>query len=428
MRDYSVVLSQSNINNAEYSVKKVVTVLNRQGDHFANFHVIGDKFREYSDISGILMDANGNVIKKIKKGDFSVSSLKDSYTLLSDSYDIFYTCQSPTYPYTIQYTYQVKMKNGVISYPPFFPFDSYQQAVEQASMKMEIPANIQLRYKSNYNDNFKIDKKENKNIYSVSVSGLKAKLFEAFAPGYDKIFPFIMFAPTDFCYDSHCGNMSDWKHYGLWVSDLLKGRDAIPNELSEKIKDLTKDAKTPAEKVKIVYEYLQNNTRYVSIQLGIGGLQPIDATSVYKTRYGDCKGLTNLMKAMLKSINIQSNYCEIYSGDRNQRLYSDFANVNQTNHAILLVPMEKDSIWLECTSQTLPFGYIHDGIAGHDALVINEHGEGGKICRLPSYTKEQNKSSTKLIVNVNENGSAEGEVCFKRYLHNYYNAKRRFSV
>jgi hypothetical protein len=102
---------------------------------------------------------------------------------------------------------------------------------------------------------------------------------------------------------------------------------------------------------------------------------------------------------------------------KQKELKEDFPSVSQTNHVILLVPLKNDSIWLECTSQKIPFGYVHDGIAGHDALVITD--SGGKICRLPAYTSRQNKTKSVLDINITEDGTANGKIQFIEYLHHY---------
>lgn len=408
VRKYTTEFTQLNKNSGAYKEDKVITILNKQGDKHADFAFWGDlKFKELTKFSAVIRNASGNIIRKVKKGDLTYTTM-DNQSLASNSYQLYYTFQSPSYPYTIEYSYEVKYSNGIISYPHFFPTRVYQQSVINADYTLTIPSDMKIRAKSEQNIPVKTSKNEKSTIYSAAIDGLKPLSAEIYSPLPKNLLPAVLFAPTDFCYDSACGNMSTWKDYGLWVHKLLEGRDVLPNDLTSKLNDLIKDAKDDMEKVKIIYEYLQNNSRYISIQLGIGGFQPIEAEKVAKTKFGDCKGLSNLMKAMLKTVGISSYYCEIYSGSDQKELYSDFANINQTNHAILLVPLKNDSIWLECTSQTIPFGFVHRNIAGHDALVVTE--AGGKVCRLPSYSQYKKRSEVNIILNINEDGNINGNL------------------
>ena len=84
--------------------------------------------------------------------------------------------------------------------------------------------------------------------------------------------------------------MNSWKNYGIWKNQLLDRRDNLPVETINTIKQLTNGLSTKKEKVKKVYEFVQSKTRYVSVQLGIGGWQPFTAEIVDKYGYGDCKG------------------------------------------------------------------------------------------------------------------------------------------
>jgi len=414
MNNYSVVFTQTDINNATFTVNKIITILDKQGDYYAQFSEYGDKFSELKDFSGIIKNASGTVVKRIGKKDLSISSLSESH--MDDNYSISYDCKQPTYPYTVEYNYSIKMKNGIIYYPKFYPIPGILIAVEKATYKVELPLDMNLKYNSNFDCDIKEEKTADKHIYTFSANNMKAIDYEPLAPAFSEIRPRVLLSPTDFCFDSHCGNMSTWNDYGQWVSGLLKDRDILPNDFVIKLQELTQDAKSDREKVEIVYSYLQNNFRYVSIQLGIGGLQPAEATSVLKSKFGDCKGLSNIMKAMLKAVGISSNYCEIYMG-KQKELNEDFPSVSQTNHVILLVPLKNDSIWLECTSQRIPFGFIHDDIAGHDALVITD--SGGTICRLPSYSSQQNKKESVLDINITEEGTASGKIQLIEYLHHY---------
>jgi len=413
-RNYTTVFSQTDKNSAVFKVTEVVTVFDEKGDRYAFFHTYGDKFHSLSSFSGSILDASGNTIKKIKKSDLTTSSISLD-ALGSDDYSIFYEPKSPSYPYTVVYTYEQRWKNGILSYPPFAPIKGYNNSLEKADYLIEAPSDIEIRYKSNYNNNFTEESIGDKGRHHVSLSGIKATQYEPHPPLFTSIFPIVLFAPSDFCYDNYCGNMSDWKNYGLWINSLMEGRDALPGNFIAKITEMTQHLSSDREKAKVLYEYLQNNFRYVSIQLGIGGYQPFPATSVVQSGFGDCKGLTNLMKAMLKAVGINSDYCAIST--KIKELYPDYPNFNQMNHVILLVPFENDSVWLECTSKTLPFGYIHGSIAGHDALVITEN--GGRLHRLPEYSVEQDKNTSRIIINIEDNGDVNGEIFFDEKLSTY---------
>ncbi|NDV79463.1 DUF3857 domain-containing protein [Dysgonomonas sp. 511] len=412
--NYDAVFIQTDLNNATLKVTKKVTVLNAKGDHFADFYIYGDKFKELKSFSGTVKNVLGAVIKKIAKKDLTISSISEH--MATDNYSISYDCKSPTYPYTVEYTYEEKWKNGILTYNRFLPMTGYDFAVRKANLRMELPADMNLRHHTNY-DGFDIKDEVagDKHIYNFSCENMKGIKGEEHTPPWRELFPCILIAPNNFCFDSQCGDMSNWKGYGLWVSKLLEGRDILHEATITKLQDMVKNAASDKEKAKILYEYLQANSRYVSIQLGIGGFQPIEAASVVKSGFGDCKGLSNVMKAMLKAVGIESNYCEISMKEK--ELHSNFANVSQTDHAILLVPLAGDSVWLECTSQTLPFGYVHPRIAGHDALVISK--DGGKICRLPDYKDNENKTVIKLKIDLNEAAEAKGSVYMEEHLHNY---------
>jgi hypothetical protein len=215
--------------------------------------------------------------------------------------------------------------------------------------------------------------------------------------------PMAWFAPTDFYYYGTKGSLRNWTDYGKWEYSLIQGRDLLSEAERQELHQLTDGLKTDREKVEAIYKRLEKTTRYVAILLGIGGQQPAPAADVSKSGFGDCKGLSNYMRAMLKEVGIPSNYTTIST--TNRRFQKDFASVGQMNHVILQVPLQHDTLWLECTNPQLPMGYVHEDIAGHDAIEINE--TGGRLVRLPVYPDSTNLMSTSVNISLNENGAVD---------------------
>ena len=405
---------QENINSGTYTVTLVVTVLHGKGRHHADFTHFGDAFRELKKFSGELLDASGKTIRKIKHKDLRQTSF--SYANLADNSKIsYYECHSPVYPFTIKYEYVVNYKNGLLMYPTFMPVRSTDVALEHAEYRLKIPAENILRYKIGGEINHpEKSKQKNDSVFYFSLNRFAAVEHEPYI-STEKLFPYVLLSPAKFCVTNVCGDMSTWESFGKWQQQLLVGRDNLPMQTITKIKELTAGVSDTLEKVKLVYEFLQNTTRYVSIQLGIGGWQPMPATEVAKTGFGDCKALSNYMGAMLATIGIPS-YFVVISTTR-ERFFRDFPSFGQANHVILMVPVKNDTIWLECTSNTLPFGYIHSSIAGHDALVVGK--DVAFFHTLPAYSDTLSKIINNVNLQLQPNGWADMTIHSSYHLHDY---------
>jgi len=192
-----------------------------------------------------------------------------------------------------------------------------------------------------------------------------------------------------------------WEEMGKFQWALNSGRDQLPEELKTKVHQLT-DGKSTAEKISILYEYLQKTTRYVSIQLGVGGWRPFEAAEVARRGYGDCKGLSNYMYSLLKEAGVRSHYALILAGDDEQDILTDFPS-RQFNHAILCVPLEKDTVWLECTSQDAVQGFMGSWTGNRHALLITE--AGGKLVSTKTYTSADNTQIRQISAKLNLDGS-----------------------
>ncbi len=407
---YSIVESSTEMicesaTNAIWKESRTIIVLNEKGKNAADFLCMCDKFMSLNKFSGEILDFKGGPIRKIKKSELQMSEYSSGLT--SDDYYYFYECNPPSYPFTVKYEWEVKCKNGLIGYPTFMPQSEYNQTVLKATYRLKTPASSECRYRV-VNSQAKVKQSKTPDggtLMEVDFELLPPIEKEPFGEPLRNLIPYIFFAPSNFVFDGSHGKMSNWKEYGDWQYGLLAGREQLPDAVKAKLRELTANCTTPREKVKAVYDHLSATTRYVSIQLGIGGWQPIAAADVCRTGFGDCKGLSNYTRAMLAELGIDSRYTIISTN--NARLLPDFSNLNQMNHVILQVPLPQDTLWLECTNPQLPFGYVHSSIAGHDALLIGP--DGGKIYRLPTYPDSLNTQVNNAHVVLSPTGEAKIE-------------------
>ena len=386
--------------------KRVIQILNEKGKEDASFICMCDRFSSLKKFSGEVRDASGNVIRKIKKSELKVTEYSDG--LVSDDYYYFFEYTPSRYPVTITYEWEIKNSDGLIGYPGFFPQKNYNQAVAKASYRIITPADNPCRYRTIHMQ-AEVNQQQMANgnwLTEVKVQSLPAIKKEPYSPSLSELLPRIYFTPRNFSFEGTKGSMDSWQTYGEWQYQLLNGRDQLPPTLKEELQKRTVNCNTAHEKIAAVYQYLASSTRYVSIQLGIGGLQPIAAADVHRTGFGDCKGLSNYMRAMLTELGIPSVYTVIST--TNKRLLADFASANQNNHVILQVPLPNDTLWLECTNPTLPLGYVHHSIAGHDALLVGPN--GGTLCQLPTYADSLNTQVNNARVSLQPDGSAGVEV------------------
>jgi hypothetical protein len=277
--------------------------------------------------------------------------------------------------------------------------------VMESSFTALIPKELGLRYRPR-NTNLAPVKTDDGKVQSFvwSVKNQPSILYEDGAVSSGQGYPHIVLAPVRFKIDDYAGDMTSWKNYGAWYASVAAGTDKITDSRKAFYQNLVKDATTDAEKVKIIYTYLQKNFRYVLISLGIGGQRPLPADFTDEKKYGDCKGLSNYVHTVLKSLGIKSYLTLIRAEENDPGVEEDFPQ-NVFNHMVLYVPQGKEGIWLECTSKTAAFGTLSSSTKNKNALIITEN--GGVLINTPKSTPLANTFSMRTTIQLDETGSGD---------------------
>lgn len=424
-REYRHEFELFDYGKATEKVHLIITVLEENGDNFGKLLLAYDKSKKVKTISGRIYNGLGISEDKLKN-----TAIQDlNYTSAGAIYDDLRIkladFKIKTYPYTVEYNYEIEY-DGLISYPDWQPTEDYRLSTEKSSFSISYPENLEIRIRElNLPSGCKTEKKENgKHFLEWKLDSVTAWREEPMSPELYTQTPRVIIAPTNFIYDGSEGKMTSWQEFGKWVSGLNSGRDQLPAARQMEIKKLVGEIKDTTIAVNTLYQYMQKRTRYVGIQLGLGGYQPFPAETTDRLGYGDCKALSTYMKALLNCVGIRSNYVLAGAGSNQGITMTDFPTIAQNNHAILCVPLRKDTLWLECTSQTAPYGYLGKFVEGRKVLLITP--EGGKLAVTPLLSSAQNLQFRVADVQISPNGAMQTSVKTKYSGYQYDNVSSLF--
>ena len=399
VREQKEIIEISSISKMNIKTYKAITVFNKNGLFNIEAYEHFDKSRTIKSIEAIIYNQLGVELKKNKKKDFVDVSVAGDAGDITDS-RVLYLNYTPTeYPFTIVYESEVETINTAFI-PRWYPINDFDESIQKSEFQISYPSDLGFKYKEMYfESNTTTRKEELTNLIKFSVENIEAKKQEELST-YE--FPYVISGLDKFSLEGVEGSAKNWKDFGLWINGkLLEGTNELSEETKKEVKSLTINIENSVEKAKVVYKYVQDKTRYVSIQLGIGGWKPMEAKKVDRLGYGDCKALTNYTKALLNEVGVNSYYTVIY-GDRDKKdMIEDFVSM-QGNHVILSIPNNEKYIHLECTSQTEAFGFLSNFTDDRLALIVKS--EGGEIVRTTSYINEQNSKISKGIVRLDING------------------------
>jgi hypothetical protein len=404
VRVSEISLVVSSAEQARYHVHKVVTVLNHAGAEELEIYFHYDPFTKLNSFKASVFDKDGKLMNKRSESDLRDYASHDGFSLFIDSRFKHLQIGGGVYPVTVEYTYVLDFK-GMLDYPDW-EIQEANQSVEVSTYQVEMPAQIGLSHKPVNTDlmpTVMTPKGAATTIYTWRTSGVKAISVPVNSYTDRYFLPMVDVTPEVFEIAGYKGSWANWKTFGEAMNRMWKDTRNLSSEAVNEARRIVSGLNTEREKAAALYLYLQNNFRYVSVQIGVGGYIPFTAATVHATRYGDCKALSNYMCALLKSVGIKSFPVLINAGDKDHSIDTSFVS-DKFNHAILYVELADGPVWLECTSNTIPFGELGIFTENRYALVLTD--EGGKIMRTPSANANLNTVKISSQVTVDSNFSA----------------------
>ncbi|MBI5857939.1 MAG: transglutaminase domain-containing protein [Sphingobacteriales bacterium] len=288
-------------------------------------------------------------------------------------------------------------------------FHSWFPAKEKI-VRIVIPDWLQLDIREFNFDGYKVVKQKtqekNSTIYTYKLQNLLAMKSERRAMGAAYMWPHLVLLVKSFNYDGKTekgfGDVGDLYN---WYKYLYKKCVNKPDELKARVTELTAGKANDIDKVKSIFYWVQDNIRYIAFEDGLAGFVPATAQEVFKTKYGDCKGMANLMTEMLKLAGLDAYMTWI--GTRHIPYDYTLPALCVDNHCISTVVLGGREYYLDGTEKYIPFGDYAWRIQGKEVLI----GKGDKydVKKVPLLDKDKNKILTQTTFQLN-NDKLKGHV------------------
>lgn len=382
-------------------------ILNKKGFEYFNKNIYYDNDSKIKTIKAEILSPFGEKIKSFKKRNFIDVNATDEISMYQDDRVMYLEYTPTSYPFIIELDYE-KTTNSTGFIPQWYPVKNSTTAIVKSTYTLEFNPLNKPRFKTNNIKSHNITITETPTKIICEASNIKPIVYEELSGSFKSLLPTVKFALNNFTLKGVAASAKNWKELGNWMHEsLLKNQNSLPPSTINEIKNLIKNDTSNIDKARKIYKYVQNKVRYISVQIGIGGWKPMSAEAVDKLSYGDCKALTNYTKALLDVAGVPSYYTVIYAGEKKENIDSEFSRI-EGNHAILGIPDNDTIIWLECTSQKKPFGFMGSSTDDRDALMITP--KGGEIVHTKSYSLEENQRTQNATINLNTNTTINATV------------------
>lgn len=410
-------LTTININSVEKATvdyRQVLSYLRQPSDNEIVLILPENRFFTVRSMHMTVYDASGKLMRENDRSEIQEIGNPESHTFSDTRYRVL-KMVAPEAPFTVELSYKLDCQGF---FPmPVWVFQSIGQSVEHAALTIKCPDDYKFQWRG-VRTEIQATFTEKDRSWHWEARRLAALAGEKNHPYFKDQYAYLILAPEIFRMDGFEGSQQNWQRFGQFVFQLNAKRDGISPELAARVRKMTDTCRTERGKIAVLYRFMQENTRYVSVQIGIGGWQTFEASYVEKKGYGDCKALSNYMKALLNAAGIPSCLALAYAGEEGAPdLTSDLPDI-RFNHMLLYVP--SSDLWLECTSNDLPPGYLGAWAGNRKALILTP--EGGRLATTPQMDTTANRINFCYEMNLQESGGAtlEGRGTLRGAPHEWY--------
>lgn len=433
--DVAILQSVENVSFGVNKEKNGVTVNNSINELLMNINHRADisKYEFYDSASKI--ETFNLKYRTDKAANYPVKDefYKDKDLFYNDARIKYVSFEFPVQGYT--YKYEMQKKYDDIKYFTALYFND-EFPILKKTINITVPDWLNVELKEFNFEGKKIlktkkqDLKAKTTVYTFTLENIPAIYKENNSPGRTYLYPHILIIAKSFQNNGKevvlFNSTADLYKWYKSLVDMMKDDTSI---FKSKVEELTVNAKTDEEKIKNIYYWVQDNIRYIAFEDGIAGFKPDESNNVFQKRYGDCKGMANLIKQMLKLAGFDARLTWV--GTKHIAYDYTTPSLAVDNHMICTLFYKGKKYFLDGTEKYNSFGQYAERIQNKEVLI--EDGDKYIIEKVPKCNADFNKEiytsnltieGEKLIGKVSRIYEGEGAAQFLAIFNSFRKDKK----
>lgn len=278
------------------------------------------------------------------------------------------------------------------------------QFIKKKTVKLIVPDwltvdLIELNFRNNIRKSIEKNTKNNTTIYTYDIENQDSMTDEPNMPGYTYIYPYILVVPKKSVIDNkETVYFDSFDHLYKWYHDINSLLNDNEDIIREKAKEITQGHESEEDKIKALLSWVQNNIRYLAFEYGIAGFKPDEAHEVLRKKYGDCKGMSNLLKSFLKAEGFDARLAWV--GTR-EAAFDLSVPLPLADHMICILQWKGKRYYLDPTVRFMTLGEYPQWIQGKTVLI--ENGPDYIMEQIPGLSPLMNTDSLFSVFTIDGN-------------------------
>lgn len=266
------------------------------------------------------------------------------------------------------------------------------------------PFGLEAEVRNFHTEQYNFQTEESQGINEVvlkfTCSSLPGKTEEKMQPPVAFFYPHTLVIPKKYNYKGKAYPIfENLDGFYAWCYGMACKSINNKDELKEVVNEVVSGKTSDIEKLSAIFSWVQDKIRYIAFEHGLAGYVPEAAQAVYKNKYGDCKGMANLLKIMLNIAGIDARLTWVGTSD----IPYDFTTPSlvSVNHMVCTAIVNGQYFILDATDKYARYNQSPATFLGKQILI--EDGEKYILYNVPPFNPEKDLFVADFACKIEDN-------------------------